>query len=447
MKDIRLTYFDTDICLPTYILTFFRIIGIYVYEKIIYHDQRKILGEYPEFPFDIEIVIIGNSNLKSVIAQNAIAQNAIILNSCINEVNNNNEYVNIINVDLHDTPKDSMKKLLICLCDMYDQFNMEKESLFNLLDLYDENEIMETILGTRFFAPDKKIYFYDNYCKAVAEIRRKVYNFSTSIFVKFTFVYLAYEYNYYCKRLKKVFLFDVNSMLNILDELAQKSKGQWSDLELLYAQIYDDLLEKYREASVFYAKAAEKGYNAFACYKMGNIWMREYKDIVTALRYFTKAVEISPCYYRAIYKMAECYYSLQNNEKAKLQYIRIVKILQERSIKQILRPMEVEYLYKAYKNLAKIDRNCFNNISGAISYYEKAENLWNRIYDSSESFNSGFKKAIQKHNSEKIDLQYYLLKEKLKIEQIYNNLETLNSQILKNEKAIKYEKLLMKEGE
>lgn len=444
MKDIRMTYTDTDIFLSTYILTFFRMTGIYVYERVECEDvQTQKIMIYPEVSFDIEIFILNDSDSKF-----AISPNTIVINMCEKESRYYNENLNIIYLEADDSPKICMEKLLECLCNSYDQFGMEKKCLLCLLELYDQYNIMETILGTRFFAPDQDIYreVCVNYRKAVQRIYE--INCGESKFLMFANVYLAYEYNYYCKRLKEVFLYDVNSILGILNDLASGSDEQWNDLDLLYAQVYDDLLEKYREASVYYAKAAEKGYNAFACYKMGNIWKREYGDPITALKYFTKAVDINPNYYRAIYKMAECYVSLQNIEEAKCQYMRIVQILQTRCYKQILRPMEIEYLYKTYKNLAKVERNDFNNINGAISYYENAEYLWNQIYDKQDSYGFcfGFKNAIRKTYSDIINNQYKLLKEKLKISQIYDNLCTLYSQISNHEKAKIYEELLKKEG-
>lgn len=444
MKDIRMTYTDTDIFLSTYILTFFRMTGIYVYERVECEDaQMQKLMRYPEVSFDIEIFILNDSDSKF-----EISPNAIVISMCEKESRYHNENFNIIYPEADDSPKVCMKKLLEHLCDSYDQFGMEKECLLYLLDLYDQNNIMETILGTRFFAPDEDIYheICVNYSRAV----QKIYELDCdgSKFLMFAYVYLAYEYNYYCKRLKEVFLYDVNSILDILNDLASGSDEQWNDLDLLYAQVYDDLLGEYREASMYYAKAAEKDYNAFACYKMGNIWKGEYKDPITALKYFTKAADINPNYYRAIYKMAECYVSLQNIEEAKCQYMRIAQILQTRCHKQILRPMEIEYLYKTYKNLAKIERNDYNNINGAISYYENAVYLWNQIYDKQDSYDfcSGFKNAIRKTDSDIINKQYELLKEKLKISQIYDNLCTLYSQISNHEKAKIYEKLLKKEG-
>lgn len=444
MKDIRMTYTDTDIFLSTYILTFFRMAGIYVYERVECKDaQTQKLMRYPEASFDIEIFILNDSDSKF-----EIPPDAIVISMGKKESGRLNRNYDIIYLEANDSPEKCMKKLLEHLCESYDQFGMEKACLLNLLNLYDKNHIMETILGTRFFAPDQDIYreVCVNYRRAVQKIYEL--NCDESKFLMFAYVYLAYEYNYYCKRLNEVFLYDVNSILDILNDLASGSDEQWNDLDLLYAQVYDDLLGKYREASEYYAKAAEKGYNAFACYKMGNIWKGEYRDPITALKYFTKAVDINPNYYRAIYKMAECYVSLQNIEEAERQYMRIVQILQARRYKQILRPMEIEYLYKTYKNLAKIERNDHNNINGAISYYENAEYLWNQICDNQDSYDfcSGFKNVIRKANSDIINKQYELLKDKLKISQIYDNLCTLYSQISNHEKAKIYEELLKKEG-
>lgn len=65
MKDIRMTYTDTDIFLSTYILTFFRMAGIYVYERVECKDaQTQKLMRYPEVSFDIEIFILNDSDSK-----------------------------------------------------------------------------------------------------------------------------------------------------------------------------------------------------------------------------------------------------------------------------------------------------------------------------------------------------------------------------------------------
>ena len=61
MKDICLTHFDTNIRLPTYFIHYFRIIGVYVYDKVILDDIEYNTLDTLKNRFEIQVTILSNS--------------------------------------------------------------------------------------------------------------------------------------------------------------------------------------------------------------------------------------------------------------------------------------------------------------------------------------------------------------------------------------------------
>ena len=164
--------------------------------------------------------------------------------------------------------------------------------------------------------------------------------------------------------------------MGLIQELEGRIDGRWDSLTLLIAQIYGDLLEKYDEALRYYLIVTDHSYNAFAWYKIGYIYKNCFKDYKRAFNCFSNAVKINPLYYIAVYQLGTCQYTLREEHKVRGTFFKIVSILSDKDQEIILRPMEVEYLYKAYIFLAQMEYRIYGDIYCSIHWYQMAEELW-----------------------------------------------------------------------
>lgn len=262
----------------------------------------------------------------------------------------------------------------------YEEFGRGLDDLLLLAHIYDNNLLMEILLGTRFFIPNEFSYeqFCPNYIISIERIAKNQKIKGDSLFADFAMAYLAYEYNYYCKRLEKVFLYDVDSILDLIQELQLQVEGRWDSLVLLLAQINGDLLEKYDEALRYYLLVTDHSYNAFAWCKIGYIYKNHIGDFNRALNCFNNAVKINPLYYRAVYQVGTCQCTLRKRRSARDTFRSLVIILSDKDWEDVLRPMEVEYLYKTYVFLARIEYRIYGDIYRSIHWYQYAEELWLR---------------------------------------------------------------------
>lgn len=376
MKDIRLTYFNTEICFSTYFLTFFRMVGIYVHERVLQvNEENKYI--YDKEDEDIINIFIIRDKLEQEKLYPYMKNKGIFLLSDALRVFDEEK---VVIYDEESSKLWILKKIIGCLAEDYEEFNRGLSDLLLLAHIYDNNLLMETFLGTRFFIPNKFSYkhFCLRYMRSIERIANNRKITGDGSFADFAMAYLAYEYNYYCKRLEKVFLYDVDSILELIQELQAQSDDRWDSLVLLLAQINGDLLEKYDEALRYYLLVTDHSYNAFAWYKIGYIYKNHIGDYNRALNCFNNAVKINPLYYRAVYQMGTCQYTLRKRHKARDAFYNLVAILLDKDWENILRPMEVEYLYKTYVFLARMEYRIYGDIYRSIHWYQDAEELWMR---------------------------------------------------------------------
>lgn len=434
MKDICLTYVDSDIRPAKYLISFFRVIGIYVYERIILGSNNE-KTKFPQIDLDINIVILGSDMAKELIEQYGTENTFFILMRDGKVLDDN--YV-VIGKD--KTNNDILTCLLDVLSNKYLQFSSEKKNILKMAKIFENNKLAETILGTRYFPPDENIYdkLCLNYEKAINEIsdyilEDKKENIKGN-FLWFAMAYLGYEYNYCRKRLKLGFLYRPDNLLEIVDELQEGYNGRWSSLFLLKAQIYGDLKEKARKAYEIYDEATPGEYNAFAWYKMGSIWQQLYKDEIIAARHFKQAMRINPSYYRAVYKTAECYHMLRRFRESETLYKRVIILLTNNYNKGILSPMDIEYLYKANINIAKIEATQYGDIFEAIRIYNALELLWRQIInDSDEEDICSSYISISELDSNILTELYQELKNKLEVKDIIKERYLLENMISVND--------------
>lgn len=214
-------------------------------------------------------------------------------------------------------------------------------------------------------------------------------------------------------------LYDPHSLIKVCKTIL---RGEQKELEesfyLLLAQIYDDLLKDSNMAYEYYLPAC-KDYNAYAYYRKGIYWQEYAKEYEKAAKYYAKSVCIFPEYYRAWYMLGFCYMNMGRCSEALDVFRNIGRILNPRLNTKKMRPVEIEYLFKAQNQCAYICNKVMNNPQQSIRENFKAEEVWNAI-DQSEFFDifapdqAIVRKRVKKQlNVSKIYYEIYFLADRI----------------------------------
>lgn len=447
MRDIRLTYYDTDIRLSTYLLNFFRIVGIYADERIIteLEDEEQIEDKELEF-LGINIVIVcPEMNYDEFSYYDIFDENIYLLKEEDNIQIEDNEGI-ILFSEKEDELK-TLKNLISKLAERDEIFEDEEEALIELAGIYERHSLKEAMLGTRFSVPHEKNFklFCKKYMKAIDDIYT-ITEYEYSNFAKFSIAYLAYEYNYYCKRLKRGFWYDVDSILSYIDDLQDEADEEWISLDLLFAQIYGDLRKDIDHAFEYYSDVVEiSDYNALAWYKMGTMIEKKYEDYNTAIEYYESAIEINPYYIPALYKNALCCFKMGELSEARNLYINLSDVLDKRQEQKILRPKEIWYLFQTYVHLAEIEWVQYGDAGFSLYWYEEAEQLWNNIIsEDGDDFYTHFVEEMYGNNDGKLLISFENLKSclDLKMIEVYERIIALNEYLENTEVVTQYKSKL-----
>lgn len=206
------------------------------------------------------------------------------------------------------------------------------------------------------------------------------------IYIQYAVLNMAYEANLYCKRKNRTPMFKSQSLISICRMLLDGRRGLGAmedSFNLLLAQMYDDLLKDSNMAYKYYLQSC-KDYNAYVYYRKGNYWQDE-KDYKKASRYYSQSVRIYPQYYRAWYMLGCCYMLMERYTDALEMFRNIGRVLKPRLKAGRLRPMEIEYLFKAQNQCAYICNKILNNPQQSIRENLRAVEVWEAI-DRSEFF-------------------------------------------------------------
>lgn len=447
-----LIHFDNDIRLSTYIMYYCRMIGVYVYE-IPTKLEDPINGYSDEL--DNQVVIVNQSMTLDWVRDNTRNDSICLVSedlftSMKFDLGDSTSDRHLIQFGQTDSTNNILKKLIMGLSVKYEEFAKDELSLLELVDIYDRNYILETILGTRFALAERDGIdrLCRNYENAINDIIANTLVNTGNKFAGFAMGYLAYEYDYYCRRLDRMFLYMQHSIIETMTRL-QKLDNNWTSLDLLFAQVYDDLLDDIHTAYDYYIDASKKNYCAFTWYKMGNIWKNKYEEPDVAIRYYRNAVDISHSYYRAIFKIAECYVDMWDMDGAKKSYESLMDTLSLRTMKGLLSPVELEYLFKTFVNLGKIEWGYSENAYKALEKFQNAKSLWDEYFMNTHRrrfaeimTNDQLKDDVQVERAKKfeseIDYQFDTLEKTLGIDTIEEWIDTMNTCIQEYDTRLRY---------
>lgn len=407
MRKIRFTYTSTEIEPSVFLLLFFRMVGIYVYERFLDStddDQRELLQVLDEGnarnrvvwdDFDLDLYYV-QSHKELTAARRLLEENSSKKDLFIIPVNTLNELGADLSTPVTYTESDSifLKDLLWAIYNLEIIDESMRDQLISCGTIYCANLVWQLTLKSKFFykAKDEAAFlqFKDQYRKVVNELRHQLFSTGSgwgkedSFYIQYSILNIAYEGNQYCYKNRKPMWYSSRQLADICKLLlntAAVAKKMYYSLNLLLAQIYTDLLNDPNAAYQYFGSACEE-YNAYVYFKIGCYWQDYARDYAKAIESYSRSVFIYPEYYRAWYRMGNCYMETERCEKAIDVFQNVAKILEPRRNKNCLRPMEIEYLFKAHNQCAYVWNKIFRRTTNSLQENYKALEAWDVIKDS-----------------------------------------------------------------
>ena len=441
MQKIRFTYTSSEIQPSVFLLLFFRMTGIYVYERFFDFDKSKkksllkplmnnedvkLIQEYAEFDLDLHYVVNAT--------EYEMYKDYVRYSSCESD-----DRVLIIPEEMEEDISEEDRLISCCWKDDIQQLLTDiisllagkklisqdtKNELNQCVIVYINNELWNvSLLGKYFYIAEEAEQYQEitgKYRNSIAEffeiLQQKECEWGDEKFLhlQYSALNLIYEGNLYCIRNNRTLIYNPNGLVQICKKMLNNGRGAirlQESLNLLLAQVFDDILKDPNLAYEYYLPACQD-YNAYAYYRKGIYWQDYAEDYENAIKYYTKSVYIYPEYYRAWYRMGRCY-MLKNRCKEALDIFRNVgQILKPRLEADYVRPMEIEYLFKAQNQCGYICNKVLNNPEQSILENLEAVKAWEAIEKSKffklfgiEKENSIRKRVAKELNVHKIYME------------------------------------------
>lgn len=452
MQRIRFTYKSSKMWPSVFLLLYFRMTGIYVYERFFDSGQEKkncLLSCLPggnesgmpdsDDDFDLDLFFVADrtdwEEYKSRYEEEGHSIHRILIVSYKCAIGlpykaETNYYKECL------SRKGQKKGVLLSriikkMAEMQIVSPHTRKDLQFCQHIYSKQELWKlSLLGKYFYVAEedeqyKKIR--DKYRLTVNDIfnilRNNQCNWGEAryIHLQYAALNMAYEGDLYCIRNNRGLIYDPHSLVQVCKLIlnsGENLKKLKESFYLLLAQIYDDLLKDANMAYEYYLLAC-KDYNAYIYYRKGGYWQEYAKDYNKAVKYYIKSVSIYPEYYRAWYMLGFCYMMLGRCTEALDVYRNIGQILTPRLDKRQMRPMEIEYMFKAQNQCAYICNKVMNNPQQSIRENFKAVEVWEAIdrsmfFDFFSPDQAIVRKRVKKQlNVSKIYYEIYLLADKI----------------------------------
>ena len=446
MQKIRFIYKSYEVIPNIFLSLYFRMIGIYVCEQYFDFSKEKtarllsyLVEEKDESEetenivdrdFIFELYYIGdeedayeyeknyrdfNSELPRIVIVNDEEEELFSFLNSENECVIRYRKANVL------TSADNLQMLLNEIVEKAKEIGSIDEKIEedwkNCAKVYAEYNVWRVLLlGKYFYAAENREQYseviegYDAVIDKIFEIlSAKHCNWGDEdyIHLQYSVLNMAYEGNLYCVRNSASMLYSSKSIGDICKTLLKNgaSNGMEANFSLLLAQIYDDLMGDHNVAYQFHLEACQKYNSAYAFYRKGKYWQDYAKDYKKAIRYYIKGVKIYPEYYRAWYRLGRCYMLSERYHDALNMFRNVTEILKSRLEKKQLRPIEIEYIFKAYNLCGYICNKKLNNPRLAILENMQAEDAWEAI-GKSEFFEifSNDKEVIRERVQRKLNI-------------------------------------------
>lgn len=372
MKLISFYYPSTEIKHSISIVLFFRLVGIYV----------------AEIQTDIGIL---SENYKETTS----LSDAVVYLSIDEKVQNENNYeLSFCDKKFIELQKDiiyqsnNYRIIEFILKQLLEREIIDKKEYVDLMDaleVFDSESYVEaTLLGKYYFehSVNNNIgYIHEIYREMAGKLMKilkghnvKLWGDDEYIHCRYAFVNIFFELNLFCKKNGIDYFMDLQSILNACKHIGEDA-GQYlgNSFKLLQAQIYEQLLEKVSDAFQLYVLCCNNTYDSYVFFCKGNIMYKK-RDLNRAIDYFKQSTQIYSQYYRAWFKLGVCYLESdvqKNGEMAINAFDKVIRILSNKTKNNLLRAMEVEYLFNSYMHILDIKKE-FGDFRGALAACDEA---------------------------------------------------------------------------
>lgn len=279
-----------------------------------------------------------------------------------------------------------LEKLFHMVCDLVVTYQMEPvlmtqrntdyiEIIDYVIDAYVSNNIMQASLFNRCFYKEKNLYqmAINKYKHFISDIDHGFDMFRHSDLLEYVLIYAKYEINLICKKNIKQMEYLIESILDPCEDLLGKHPGN-EELYLLKADIQLELQDRWLWACDDFAES-RIAHCAYAQYKRGkifNLYLEEYDNAEYLLK---RAVRKKKDYVYAWYQLGVCYDAQARYHKAIEAFDKILDVLRDKYFKNLLAPMEMEYMYKAAMRIAVVYKTRLGDYVSAYAYNDFAESI------------------------------------------------------------------------
>lgn len=422
MKLISFFYPSTEVKRSINFILFFRFVGIYVVEV-----QTDLISMYEDryedkvILSDAVLYLSTDKTINYMFDYKGEKDKFIELKK--DELDKNADY-NKDNHDENNYDKQNFDKNILFVLDEFKERKIidleEHEDLKAALEVFtssDYSYIDATLCGKYYFKQSKESCINDIngiYRKLGFQLVNKLKEQNISLWgnekyihCRYAFINIFFELNIFCKKNNCDYYIDSESLLNACKHIdAENGQNLGNSFKILQAQIYDQLLGDMGEAFKIYVSCCNNPYDSYVYFCKGDMMYRK-RELERAKDYFTQSTRIYPQYYRAWYKLAVCYKELdiKDNWKEALEgFGKVVQILHNKANNNLLRALEVEYLFDSYMHILDIKKK-MKDYRGALAYCDEAlktylnlgENKFYKILNIRLMKNKRIKKDITSH--------------------------------------------------
>lgn len=408
MHQIEISYRSTNIRPIVPLILFFRLNGIYVSEKFFDYgseEERFLMAGFPDVNKSFEdkrmretqtpdmyfYVIEGMDDFYAFIRmqiESEIVPEKYIFIDATEGFALSRKLKDVYDVVCIKYDKDL--ELLSKIIDILGSDESERVCLHYVADVYCGKEIWCTSLMGKYFYPADTQERFDKvavaYTKAVSALKQQLeqyrLEFAGGKYLQYAICNLMYETNIYYMKNGRTGVYRPQSIVMPLLEMLDKMKshsGYAGSVQLLLAQIYEDLFKEPNIAYKNYLSLCREPYSAFVFMKKAEYWRTFGKNNKYAIKYNTMSVAHFLEYYQAWFNLGICYVQAGGYAEALHAFQKVKIILKNRRRASVLRPMEMEYLFKSYCCSGYIEYNYFRDIDRAIKEDMEAEHIWDEI--------------------------------------------------------------------
>ena len=371
MDIVRLFFSEVDIK-PTVLLKhFLHFLGFYVMKN----DENE---SFIETESVADIYIISNVSVKSEwISRDIVDEKSIFI--LMDKWTSNNPKIEKIYYKESNSSANFLVDLIECLSRIISRNKGSrllcseedwKNEAIMVAKAYVDSGLLQASLFTRCFYKQNEFYDWgmEKYSKFIEQIPKE-----KSDFLNYVSIFARYEANLISKKNKYVYDYNTKQLLQECNYLLKKY-GENEELHFLKADILFELEDNWAEASERYGDTEVYCYS-YAYLKKGKIFRLYDKDYSRALDLLKKAVTVNKAYYQAWYQLGECYDAIGDYSEAIKSFKKIYTILECKYKKHILAPLEWEYMYKAIRRIALINKLRIANYESAGMYNDIANSI------------------------------------------------------------------------